>query len=245
MVYIKAALNFCSASIKVAQMSVESSFSENIQMYLVDILRLAKQGQPVPLSQLAAALDVSPISVNQMCRKLQNEGLLTYVPYKGVSVTPSGERLAVRVLRRHRLWEVFLVDRLQMQWEEAHETACRLEHDTTDEVIERLACFLGHPRVNPRGEPIPASASTLQEVTAVPLTELRAGQSGTWIQCESDETSRGFLARAGLRAGATFRVLAVEPESMLLEVSGQNVAVSNPLAATVQAVPENTPAQPE
>jgi len=220
-------------------MTAESSFSENIQMYLVDILRLSKQGQPVPLSQLAAALNVSPISVNQMCRRLQDEGLVTYVPYKGVSITPSGERLAVRILRHHRLWEVFLVDHLQMKWEEAHETACRLEHDTTDEVIERLACFLGHPRVNPRGEPIPASAGALPAATTMPLTEMRAGQTGIWAQCASDETSRNFLASAGLRAGATFRVVAVGPESMLLEVNGRNVAVSHPLATAVQTVLED------
>jgi DtxR family Mn-dependent transcriptional regulator len=226
-------------------MTAESSFSENIQMYLVDILRLSKQGQPVPLSQLATALSVSPISVNQMCRKLQDEGLLTYVPYKGVSITPSGKGLAVRVLRHHRLWEVFLVDHLRMKWEEAHETACRLEHDTTDEVIERLACFLGHPRVNPRGEPIPAGAGVLEAATTMSLAEMRAGQTGTWAQCASDETSRDFLARAGLRAGATFRVMAVERESMLLEVNGQNIVLSHALAAAAQAIPEGQSARPE
>lgn len=214
-------------------------------MYLVNILRLSKQGQPVPLSQLAAALDVSPISVNQMCRKLQDEGLVTYVPYKGVSITPLGERQAVRLLRHHRLWEVFLVDHLQMRWEEAHETACRLEHDTNDETIERLACFLGHPRVNPRGEPIPAGEGTVSVATTIPLTEMQAGQTGTWAKCASDETSRNFLASVGLRGGATFRVMAVEPERMLLEVNGQNVVVSHALAAAVQAIPENTLSQPE
>ena len=152
--------------------------------------------------------------------------------------------MAVRVLRHHRLWEVFLVDHLHMKWEDAHETACRLEHDTTDEVIERLASFLGHPRLNPRGEPIPAAAGEPTTATSMPLTEMRAGQAGTWSQCASDETSRSFLARAGLRAGATFRVMAVEPESMLLEVNGRSVMVSRTLAAMVKAIPETETAQP-
>jgi len=236
-VYIKASLKFLRGDIEQMRTAAGAPRSESIQMYLVEIARLSKQGQPVPLSQLAATLRVSPISVNQMCHKLQKEGLVTYVPYKGVSITPSGEGLAMRILRHHRLWEVFLVERLQMSWDEAHETACRLEHDTSDEVIERLARFLGYPRVNPRGEPIPSGTGTAEEAATMPLADMQAGQAGTWAKCICDETSRNFLAGAGLRPGAKFRVMGVEPERILLEVDGQNVVLSHALAATAQAIP--------
>lgn len=210
-----------------------SLLSENIQMYLVNILRLGAKGQPVPLSQLAAALDVSPISVNQMCRKLQDEGLVTYIPYKGVSINPAGERLAARILRRHRLWEVFLVEHLQMKWEEAHETACRLEHDTPDEVIERLDVFLNRPRFNPQGDPIPTSSGEFASAIVSPLTEMKAGQEGHYIRCTADAATRDFLAAQGLHAGASLRVLATAPDSILVEINGKGIALDRSVATTL------------
>lgn len=218
-----------------------SALSENIQMYLVHILRLGKDEKPVPLSQLAAALDVSPISVNQMCRKLQDEGLVQYTPYRGVALMPEGEQLAARVLRRHRLWEVFLVEHLHMNWAEAHEAACRLEHDTPDPVVERLAAFLHHPRVNPEGEPIPAATGELAAKLAQPLTEMKAGQKGYCLRCTADEASGAFLAGQGLRPGALIQVLAGGSQSMLVEVGGRKVTLDRSLAGTIQIEHEEQP----
>lgn len=214
-------------------MNNPSAFSENIQMYLVNILRLGAKGQPVPLSQLAAALEVSPISVNQMCRKLQDEGLVTYIPYKGVSINPAGERLAARILRRHRLWEVFLVEHLQMRWEDAHETACRLEHDTPDEVIERLDVFLNRPRFNPQGEPIPTSSGEFASALVSPLTEMKAGERGYYVRSTADVATCDFLAAQGLRPGASLQVLAVALDSILIEVNGKKIALDRSVAATL------------
>jgi DtxR family Mn-dependent transcriptional regulator len=215
-----------------------SALSDNIQMYLVHIFRLSKDERPVPLSQLAAALEVSPISVNQMCRKLQDEGLVEYTPYRGVALTPAGRQLAARVLRGHRLWEVFLVEHLHLRWEEAHETACLLEHDTPDPVVERLAAFLHHPRVNPEGEPIPDAAGTLSTLPAQTLTELKVGQKGYYLRCTADDASSRFLIGQGLRPGASIHVLAAGPQSLLVEVSGRKVALDCSLAGVVQVEPE-------
>lgn len=212
-------------------MAAESSLlTESVQMYLVNILRLGEEGQPVPLSRLAAALHVSPVSVNQMCRRLQDEGVVTYVPYKGASLTSEGQELAARILRRHRLWEVFLVEHLQMTWEQAHEAACRLEHTTPDEVVERLDVFLGHPRVNPEGETIPPSSGGFSPAPLRPLAEMKVGQSGYFSQCTADETACAFLADQGLRPGAPLQVLAVAPRGSLVEVDGRRVALSHSLA---------------
>lgn len=214
--------------------SVPSPLTESVQTYLASILRLRENGQLVPLSRLASTMNISPISVNQMCRKLQDQGLVTYVPYKGASLTPSGETMARRILRRHRLWEVFLVERLEMSWEDAHEAACQLEHVTPDEVIARLDVFLDHPRVNPQGDPIPLSSGDVPPVLLRPLVELQVGGRGYVIRCTGDETTNAFLASQGLRAGASFQVMAVAPESVLVEVNGHRVTLGRSLAAVIQ-----------
>ena len=217
--------------------------SENIQMYLVSIARLSQDGQPVPLSQLAAALSVSPVSANQMCRKLQDQGLVTYIPYKGASLTPEGEQLAACILRRHRLWEVFLARHLHMSYEEAHEAACRLEHATPDGVIERLDVFLGHPRVNPRGEPIPPGPGQLSSLVTCPLTEVGVGQRCHLVSCSTDEVTCSFLAGQGVRPGASLQVIAAGPESLLVEVEGRQVTLSHPLAAALLVEPDEDKGQ--
>ncbi len=227
-------------------MAAESSLlTESVQMYLVNILRLGEEGQPVPLSRLAAALHVSPISVNQMCRRLQDEGVVTYVPYKGASLTSEGQQLAARILRRHRLWEVFLVEHLQMTWEQAHDAACRLEHTTPDDVVERLDVFLGHPRVNPEGEPIPPSSGGFSPAPLRPLAEMKVGQSGYFSQCTADETACAFLADQGLRPGAPLQVLAVAPRGSLVEVDGRRVALSHSLAIALHVKPDEKRADDE
>lgn len=215
-----------------------STLSENVQMYLVNILRLSEGEQPVPLSQLAAALDVSPISVNQMCRKLQDEGLVEYTPYRGVALTPTGGQLASRVLRGHRLWEVFLVEHLHLGWQEAHDVACLLEHDTPGWVAERLADFLHHPRVNPEGEPIPDATGTPSKKREQTLADLEVGQKGYYLRCTADDASGEFLVGQGLRPGARVQVLASGAQSLLVEVSGRKVTLDRLLAGTVQVEPE-------
>ena len=94
--------------------SISPSLSESMEMYLVTIARLRVDSQPVPLSQLAEMLSISPVSVNEMCRKLQDQGFAVYQPYKGVSLTPEGEQRTFYILRRHRLWEVFLVQKSRL-----------------------------------------------------------------------------------------------------------------------------------
>lgn len=215
-----------------------SAFSDSIQMYLVHILRLGREEQPVPLSRLAAALDVSPISVNQMCRRLQEEGLVQYTPYRGVALTPAGEQLAARVLRGHRLWEVFLVEHLHLRWEEAHQVACLLEHDTPEPVAERLAAFLHHPRVNPEGEPIPDAAGVIPAGREQTLAELNAGQKGYYLRCTADKASDEFLLGQGLRPGARVQVVASAAQSLLVEVGGRRITLDRSLADKVQVEPE-------
>ena len=220
--------------------------SESVETYLENILRLGAGNEPVPLSQLADSMGVSPISVNQMCRKLQDQGLVDYVPYKGVSFTPAGKRQAMRVLRCHRLWEVFLVDHLQMPLGTAYEAACRLEHSTSDEVIQRLDEFLGHPHVSPEGEPIPPDTGDLVLAPQRTLAQIEIGQEVTCVRPPDDPAIQVFLAGQGLRPGATLKVLAQAPEGILVQVGERQMALERVLAERVLVeAPEHKSTQPD
>jgi DtxR family Mn-dependent transcriptional regulator len=214
-----------------------SPLSESMQMYLVTIARLRVDGGPVPLSQLAEALSISPVSANEMCRKLQDQRLVVYRPYKGASLTPEGERRAYRVLRRHRLWEVFLVEKLGFAYDQAHDAACQLEHTTHDLVADRLDIFLGHPAVNPRGEPIPGADDKLPAHSLYPLTAFSAGQRGHVVRCDVSEAAQTFLDEQGVRPGASVTVMATAEDSLLVQVGEAHISLAWAMAEAIQMEP--------
>ena len=222
--------------------------SESVQMYLITISRLRTDGRPVPLSQLAMALGISPASTNEMCRKLQEQGLALYRPYKGVSLTPEGERLAYRILRCHRLWEVFLVGKLGFEYDQAHEIACELEHATPDLLADQLDLFLGHPQVNPRGEPIPLADGRVAARPLVSLAALSTGQRGHVVRCDvEEETTLAFLSEHGVRPGAALAVMAATDDSLLVQLGNKTISLARALAEAVQVdtgATATTPTQP-
>jgi DtxR family Mn-dependent transcriptional regulator len=212
--------------------------SESVQNYLVNIVRLREsEKEPVPLSHLAEALSISPISVNDMCRKLQDQGLVIYRPYKGVYLTEQGQRHAYYIVRRHRLWEVFLVQKLGFDYEEAHKAACRLEHATPDSVADQLDAFLSHPTVNPQGLPIPRPEGILPSCAPRLLSELSAGDRVHILQCSASAPARTSLAEQGLRPGATAEILLVSEPSLLLLVEDAHLSLARSLAKTILVEP--------
>jgi DtxR family Mn-dependent transcriptional regulator len=212
--------------------------SESVQNYLVNIVRLRESEEaPVPLSHLAEALSISPISVNDMCRKLQDQGLVIYLPYKGVYLTEQGQRHAYYIVRRHRLWEVFLVQKLGFDYEEAHEAACRLEHATSDPVADQLDAFLSHPAVNPQGLPIPRPEGVLPNCAPRLLSELSAGDTAHILQCSASAPVRSLLEEQGLRPGATVEIMYVAETSMLLHIQDAHLSVARSLAKTILVEP--------
>jgi DtxR family Mn-dependent transcriptional regulator len=203
-------------------------------MYLVTIARLRVDGRPVPLSQLAEALSISPVSVNEMCRKLQDQGLVVYRPYKGASLTPEGERRAYRILRHHRLWEVFLVEKLGFDYAQAHDAACQLEHTTPGLVANRLGAFLGYLTVNPEGKLIPRADGVLLARPLRPLAALSAGQRRHVVRCDVSEAVRAFLDEWGIRPGASLTVAAIAEDSLLVQVDEAHVSLARTMAEAVQ-----------
>ncbi len=193
------------------------SISESVEMYLVTIAMLEETGmtEPVPLSRLAEELNVQPVSVNQMIRKLDESGLVKYHPYKGAELTADGRQQALHLIRHRRLWEVFFVEKLNFSPIEADALACRVEHITTDEVAARLLAFLDNPEVTPSGKPIPSTdAQTLPSGQL--LAALQAGQRGEIMHLEADDSVVAFLNQQGLTPGTTFQIQAVSENGAIL-----------------------------
>jgi DtxR family Mn-dependent transcriptional regulator len=204
------------------------TMSESVEMYLLRIALLQDEDRPVPISALAEELAVSPVSANQMCRKLEERGMVHYEPYKGVTLTLHGEAVAMRVLRRRRLWEVFLAEKLGLAPDQAEEIACRFEHVTPDGLAERLAGFLGNPTLSPQQEPIPPSIGVAVRRPQLALSALAAGQQAQVCQISADEPVRDFLRSHGLAPGATVKVLVTASDGGLLVETGQGTLTLTP-----------------
>lgn len=218
--------------------TIYAALSESVQMYLVTIARLRENGQPVPLFRLADTLSISPVSVNEMCRKLQDQGLVVYQPYKGALLTDEEEQRACYILRRHRLWEVLLVEKLGFEYDEAHDVACQLEHATPNHLADRLDAFLEYPVVNPRGEPIPRNDGRVPVRPVIALTALAAGQQGHVVRCDVDGAARAFLDVQGIRPGAGLVVLATAEGGVLIQVGAAHISLARNLAEAVQVETE-------
>lgn len=217
------------------------AMSESVEMYLLRIALLQDEDRPVPISALAEELAVSPVSANQMCRKLEERGMVHYEPYKGVTLTLHGEAVAMRVLRRRRLWEVFLAEKLGLGPDQAEEIACRFEHVTPDGLAERLAGFLGNPTLSPQQEPIPPSIGTAVRRPRLALNALPIGQQAQVCQVTAGEPVRDFLRTHGLAPGATIKVLATAGDGGLLLETGSGPLT---LAADIVRLVEVTTLRP-
>ncbi len=190
--------------------------SESIEMYLITLAALSETdgSQPVPLSRLASELAVQPVSVNQMVRKLEDAGLVQYLPYKGALLTSEGAAQACHVLRLRRLWETFFVEKLHLTISEADALACRMEHVTPDDVAARLESFLGNPRFSPQGKPIPGAAAPTPRL--VPASQLGVGHQGIVAKIQTSAETEEFLNETGLRRGAQTCLLAKNAAGALL-----------------------------
>lgn len=205
-------------------------FSESVEMYLLRIALLSRQEQPVPIALLADELGISPVSTNQMCRKLEEKELVQYQPYKGVTLTSAGDAVARHVLERRRLWELFMIEVLDMPAEQAEDFACRFEHVTPDELSERLALFLS---TVVRDKNMAAAASRGRQEHL--LTELQAGQSAEVVSIDVPQAWRSFLMAEGVLPGASLKVLAVSSQgAYLLDVADHQLAIASEIAAIIQ-----------
>ena len=187
--------------------------SEAIEDYAKAIYSLAgRTGGAVSTNALAERLGVTPASVSAMVKKLDDRGLVEHVPYKGVALTPAGTRVALEVLRHHRLLETYLAESLGVPWDRVHEEAEALEHVLSEYLEARIAAKLGHPTHDPHGDPIPSVELEIAEGDTVPLSGLEAGARGHFVRVsDSDPEMLRYLAERGVALGDELEVLERQP----------------------------------
>jgi len=218
--------------------------TESEQMYLVSMARLAEAVEECPISvaQVAELLGVTSISANQMIHHLEEMGLVTYTPYKGVAFTEEGWQSAARILQIRRLWEVFLVEHLQYDPEEVEVLACRLEHAIPEETAQRLAEFLGWPKISPQGKAIPQIDPTGILQVGSPLSTLPADTNGVVVAILSGEAERVYLRQAGLIVGSEIHILASQYNCpyLIKTEDGTTVNISSEFANVIWVKPESS-----
>jgi DtxR family Mn-dependent transcriptional regulator len=184
-----------------------------VEDYAKAIYALEERGEgAVSTNALAARLGVTPGSASGMVRRLDEMGLVTHVPYKGVQLTPTGARLALEVLRHHRLLELYLAEALDVPWDRVHAEAEVLEHVLSEDLEELIAAKLGDPTVDPHGDPIPTRDLEMPETETSALQSLAPGQAGTFVRVsDSDPEMLRYLSQRGISPGDAFAVVDKQP----------------------------------
>jgi DtxR family Mn-dependent transcriptional regulator len=208
-------------------MLLTTSAEEN---YLKAIFKIAeKEPGPVLTNALASAMGTSAASATDMLKRLSEKQLVAYEKYRGVTLTPEGDRLATTLIRKHRLWEVFLVEKLGFAWDEVHDFAEQLEHVQGDSLTNRLDDFLGHPRFDPHGDPIPDAQGRWMRRPQVRLTTLLPGQKGILTGVD-DHTSSflQYLDELGIALGVAIELLdrTAYDQSATVQIAGKEYILS-------------------
>jgi DtxR family Mn-dependent transcriptional regulator len=214
--------------------------SISIQDYLQTIDRLQAYRSPVSTTALASQLGVAPPSVTDMVRKLHRQGLVKHALYQGVVLTEAGEREALRLLRRHRLWELFLTEVLGLSWDEVHEEAHRLEHATSGRVADRMAVLLDEPTADPHGQQIPARNGSLPQRPSLSLAEVETGQWAKVLEVpDGDPALLVQWAEWGLAPGTSALVLGRDDysEGLRIQLGGQERLVNHEHTKAIRVVP--------
>lgn len=210
--------------------------TSRIEEYLESIYKLQQEQHPVSTSRLAEHLKLSPPSVSEMVKKLAQKGLVNQIE-KGVCLTEEGNKMAKKVIRRHRLSERLLTDILGFKWDEVHDEACRLEHAISPEMEDRIAESLGNPKTCPHGHPIPDKDGVFVKETGKPLSELKSNDTGIIVSVfEEDPKMLQYLATLGLIPDVRVRVEEVAPFGgpLIVCVSGSRYALGREVASKIK-----------
>jgi DtxR family Mn-dependent transcriptional regulator len=214
--------------------------SHAVEDYLKTIFQLSEDGRPVSTSAIAERLGIAAGSVTGMLKRLADQGLVEHVRYHGTSLTPEGRNNAVRMIRRHRIIEAFLVDTLGYSWDRVHDEAERLEHAASDELIDRIATILGEPDADPHGAPIPSAHGAFEETQYPTLAELSIGRPAVLRRVhDEDPEALRFLAALNLRPGANLVVLEVQPFNgpLTVRIDGHTEVLGREIAGSIQVEP--------
>ncbi len=208
-----------------------------VEDYLKAIYRIAQEsGGQVRTVALAEALNVKPASVTAMLKTLAELKLVEYEPYYGVTLTNAGTKIALEVLRHHRLIELYLVEALGFTWDEVHEEAEALEHVISEKLEAKIAAHLGNPTVDPHGDPIPALDGTLPECSAMSLADVPKGKDAHIVRVSDQQPERlRYVADLGLVPSATVKVIDKAPFEgpVTIRVGKKTHALDRKLTSTI------------
>jgi DtxR family Mn-dependent transcriptional regulator len=217
-------------------MSPTQSLAE--ENYLKAIFKLQEQnGDVVNNSDLAKALHVHSASVTDMLKKMAKKRLINYEKSKGFKLTEKGKHVAISIIRKHRLWEVFLLDKLGFGWNEVHDMAEQLEHIQSEKLIDRLDSYLGHPKSDPHGDPIPNANGVFAKSKSVLLSETSEGMRGKFVGVTDHSPSfLTYLDKLGLSLGDLITIKGIEEfdKSYILQLKARKeVRVSHKVATSL------------
>jgi DtxR family Mn-dependent transcriptional regulator len=184
--------------------------SQSKEDYLKALYHLEMDFDVVPTNSIADYLDMKPSSVTDMLKKLAEKKFINYQKYKGTSLTKKGKLIALSIIRKHRLWETFLVEKLGFGWDQVHTIAEQLEHIKSDELIENLDNFLGNPKYDPHGDPIPSKDGNIEKMNQKILVELKASQKGIITGVKKGTASLlNYLDKEKVKLGDSIKVIEI------------------------------------
>jgi DtxR family Mn-dependent transcriptional regulator len=214
--------------------------SVTVENYLKEIYQVSDASRGASTGELARRLKITPGSVTLMLQRLDEAGLVKYASHQGVRLTKKGAKVAIRVVRKHRLLELYLTRSLGLAWDEVHEEAENLEHAVSDRLVARIDDYLGHPDRDPHGDPIPGADGKMRTREGTPLAECAAKAPFELLRVpdRSPDFLR-YLRDGGLIVGAKGKVLENEPSAgiVTVEVGGQAVSLSREMAASILVRP--------
>jgi DtxR family transcriptional regulator, Mn-dependent transcriptional regulator len=224
-----------------AAVEAHERHSDAIEDYAKAIYALSRRGGgAVSTTALSERLGVTPASASAMVKKLAERGLAAHVPYKGVELTPAGERVALEVLRHHRLLELYLAEALGMPWDRVHEEAEKLEHAISPELSELIAAKLGNPTHDPHGDPIPTRDGEIDESPTRALADLRPGERGVFSRVsDSNPDMLRYLSERGIAPGDELELAGREPFGgpLTVRANGREHALGDQLARAMRVEP--------
>lgn len=214
-----------------------SKISDVIEEYLEAIYRLQEQRGVARTSDLVRILSVAPGTVTNTIERLEKSLLITHAPYKGVQLTEKGFKIAISVIRKHRLLECLLADFLGIEWYEAHDAACQLEHWISEEIAEKIEGALGYPKTCPHGNPIPTERGEIFEEETQSLIELNTGDGGIITKIIDEGSSLlQYFSRIGIKPKKRIDVIDKAPFNgpVTVKVNGRSHALSRDVASLVR-----------
>ncbi|MBS7616406.1 metal-dependent transcriptional regulator [Candidatus Bathyarchaeota archaeon] len=210
------------------------TLSQEAEEYVEAIYKLQKRSGAARTSELARELNVVPGSITNTITHLEKHGLVEHTPYKGVKLTSKGEKIALNVIRRHRLAERLLTDILEAEWSNVHESACKLEHALTEDVLALLERRLGYPKFCPHGNPIPTENGEIDEVESFPLTEAPPDRTLLVVKIVDEKRDKlAVLARKGIRPNTSVHIVKRKEKIIILCVAGKEQTLSRAEASHI------------